>query len=228
MFEEGVAAPPREVPAGVVSLRNRWKRVLRPCHAPFHARPPICATSHRRDRLDRVRGYVCRKKRWGAEQTQMLWRGSEQTEPAGFSGPGREGRMVQSRRVSAIVILKSSPLSLSPFPPLWTFYWWLITSVDFRSGTRFYLKIFFFFLQNFFPPSNQLYIYQSNRCVLIQRGGRFKILYIYIFLRTLIRNIFYPKAGITRPPAAGINIQLYSQENRESPCCVERVRGGTG
>lgn len=63
MFEEGVAAPPREVPAGVVSLRNRWKRVLRPCHAPFHARPPICATSHRRDRLDRVRGYVCRKKR---------------------------------------------------------------------------------------------------------------------------------------------------------------------
>lgn len=148
------------------------------------------------DRLDRVRGYVCRKKRWGAEQTQMLRRGSEQTEPAGFSGPGREGRMVQSRRVSAIVILKSSPLPLSPFPPLWTFYWWLITSVDFRSGTRFYLKIFFFFLQNFFPPSNQLYIYQSNRCVLIQRGGRFKILYIYIFLRTLIRNIFYPKAGM--------------------------------
>lgn len=196
MFEEGVAAPPREVPAGVVSLRNRWKRVLRPCHAPFHARPPICATSHRRDRLDRVRGYVCRKKRWGAEQTQMLRRGSEQTEPAGFSGPGREGRMVQSRRVSAIVILKSSPLPLSPFPPLWTFYWWLITSVDFRSGTRFYLKIFFFFLQNFFPPSNQLYIYQSNRCVLIQRGGRFKILYIYIFLRTLIRNIFYPRVGM--------------------------------
>lgn len=148
------------------------------------------------DRLDRVRGYVCRKKRWGAEQTQMLRRGSEQTEPAGFSGPGREGRMVQSRRVSAIVILKSSPLSLSPFPPLWTFYWWLITSVDFRSGTRFYLKIFFFFLQNFFPPSNQLYIYQSNRCVLIQRGGRFKILYIYIFLRTLIRNIFYPRVGM--------------------------------
>lgn len=53
----------REVPAGVVSLRNRSKRVLRPCHAPFpRASSYLCDISPTRGPRARVRG-TRRKKR---------------------------------------------------------------------------------------------------------------------------------------------------------------------
>lgn len=184
MFEEGVAAPPREVPAGVVSLRNRWKRVLRPCHAPFHARPPICATSHRR--------WSAGSCAWIRVQEEALRSGTDADASTGkrtdgasrLFGPregGADGSVTSCVCHCDFKIISPTPLAFST--PLN-----FLLVVDHQRGFSVWNSVLswnlsllpplWINLQNFFPFFVQ---YISNRCVLIQRGGRFKILYIYIY-----------------------------------------------
>lgn len=168
----------------------------------------------------------------------MLRQGSEQTEPAGFSGSGREGRMVQTSCVCHcdFKIISPTPLAIPrlfhPFElstgggsPAWIF--------GLELGFIFDLEKCF---SSSFPPRlastisfHFRRIYISSRCLCFKGGSRFKNIYIYIHFSILWFVTFsIPGQGHgcstrRRVPAAGINIQLYSQENRESPCCVARV-----
>lgn len=115
MFEEGVAAPPRR-PWGAgrgcfaaESLETRAAFVPRT----FPARPPICATSHRREgSRARVRGRAGRSVEERNRRRCFDREANRRSQPA-FRAPGGRGGWFR-RRVSAIVILKSSPLPLSP------------------------------------------------------------------------------------------------------------------
>lgn len=86
MFEEGVAAPSREVPAGVASLRNRFETRAGSVPRTFPPRAFLPFVRHLTTTMGPC-AWIRRKKRSRAEQTQML-----RSEPAGFSKPG-EGRM---------------------------------------------------------------------------------------------------------------------------------------
>lgn len=167
----------------------------------------------------------------------MLRQGSEQTEPAGFSGSGREGRMVQTSCVCHcdFKIISPTPLAIPrlfhPFElstgggsPAWIF--------GLELGFIFDLEKCF---SSSFPPRlastisfHFRRIYISSRCLCFKGGSRFKNIYIHFsilwFVTFLIPGQGHGCSTRWRVPAAGINIQLYSQENRESPCCVARVR----
>lgn len=135
----------------------------------------------------------------------MLRQGSEQTEPAGFSGSGREGRMVQTSCVCHcdFKIISPTPLAIPrlfhPFElstgggsPAWIF--------GLELGFIFDLEKCF---SSSFPPrlastiSFQFLrrIYISNCCLCFKGGSRFKNIYIYTLFHTLIRNIFDPRTG---------------------------------
>lgn len=134
----------------------------------------------------------------------MLRQGSEQTEPAGFSGSGREGRMVQTSCVCHcdFKIISPTPLAIPrlfhPFElstgggsPAWIF--------GLELGFIFDLEKCF---SSSFPPRlastisfhfRRIYIYQV--VVSVSKEVADLKIYIYTLFHTLIRNIFDPRAG---------------------------------